>query len=106
MMRRLRWRRWDPHQDPALVSRRTGLGAGLVTAILAANPLLPTTRPVRRRSVALPGNQELIWLKAGLGSRQGKPASADLVTTARAVHCPVGSPRSSAPTTNQRRERR
>lgn len=71
MMRRLRWRRSDPHQDPALVSRRTGLGLGLVTPILAANTLSSMTRPVRRRSVALAGNQELIWLKAGPGSGQG-----------------------------------
>jgi hypothetical protein len=49
MMRRLRWRRWDPHPDPVLVSRRTGLVSGLVTPILAANTLLPTTRPVPRR---------------------------------------------------------
>jgi hypothetical protein len=71
IMRRLQWRHSDPHQDPALVSRQTGQGAGLVTPILAANTLLPTTRPVRRRSVALPGNTELIWLKAGPGSRRG-----------------------------------
>jgi hypothetical protein len=49
MMRRLRWRRSDPHQDLVLVSRRTGLGLGLVTPILAANTLFPTIRPVRRR---------------------------------------------------------
>lgn len=74
MMRRLRWRRSDPHQDLVLVSRRTGLGLGLVTSILAANTLFPTIRPVRRRSVARPGNQELIWLKAGPGSgRESRP---------------------------------
>jgi hypothetical protein len=49
VMRRLRWRRSDPHQDLVLVSRRTGLGPGLVTPILAANTLSSTTRPVRRR---------------------------------------------------------
>ena len=71
MMRRLRWRRSDPHHDLVLVSLRTGLGSGLVTPILAANTLFLTTRPVRRRSVAPPGNQELIWLKAGPGSGRG-----------------------------------
>jgi hypothetical protein len=71
MMRRLRWRHSGPHPDPVLVSRRTGQGSGLVTLILPANTLLPTTRPVRRRSVALPGNQELICLKTGPGSRRG-----------------------------------
>jgi hypothetical protein len=71
MMRQLRWRCLDPHPDPALVSRRTGLGCGLVTAILAANTLLPMTRPMRRRSVVPARNPELIWLKAGPGSRRG-----------------------------------
>jgi hypothetical protein len=49
MMRRLRWRRSDPYHDLVLVSLMTGLGPGLVTPILAANTLSPTTRPVRRR---------------------------------------------------------